>query len=68
MMGAAVLASRGCMRSGVGLLTAHVSILWFIRSCKYQFLKSMCSVDSSSDCFSVPPPIEKFDAIAVFPV
>jgi len=66
MMGAAVLASRGCMRSGVGLLTAHVP------SCGYQIMQIsipevMCSVDSSSDCFSVPPPIEKFDAIAVGP-
>ncbi|MCK9628003.1 MAG: NAD(P)H-hydrate dehydratase [Bacteroidales bacterium] len=66
MMGAAVLASRACMRSGAGLLTAHIPV------CGYQIMQTtvpevMCSVDSSHSFFSATPPLDKYDALAIGP-
>ena len=66
MMGAAILASKACMRSGVGLLTTHVP------SCGYQIMQVsapevMCSVDPSHSFFSASPPLERYDAVAVGP-
>ncbi len=66
MMGAAVLASRACMRSGAGLLTTHIP------SCGYQIMQTsvpevMCSVDPSHSFFSASPPLERYDAVAVGP-
>lgn len=50
-MGAAVLASRACIRAGAGLVTAHVPM------CGYSILQTsnpeiMCSVDEDELCFS----------------
>ncbi len=66
MMGAAVLASRACMRSGAGLLTTHIP------SCGYQIMQVaapevMCSVDPSHSFFTASPPLERYDAVAVGP-
>ncbi|MDD3033680.1 MAG: NAD(P)H-hydrate dehydratase [Bacteroidales bacterium] len=66
MMGAAVLASKACIRSGAGLLTTHIP------SCGYQIMQVsapevMCSVDPSHNFFSASPPLERYDAVAVGP-
>jgi ADP-dependent NAD(P)H-hydrate dehydratase / NAD(P)H-hydrate epimerase len=65
-MGAAVLASRACLRSGVGLLTTHVPV------CGYTILQTavpegMVSVDAASDRFSGIEDINEFDAIGIGP-
>ncbi len=65
-MGAAVLAAKAAMRSGLGLLTTHVP------KCGYAILQtsfpeSMVSVDSHENVFSEIPLIEKYDAIGIGP-
>jgi NAD(P)H-hydrate epimerase len=65
-MGAAVLASRACMRSGVGLLTTHVP------PCGYDILQtsvpeSMASMDVTAHHFSGVDDIDNFDAIGIGP-
>jgi len=65
MMGAAVLAARACLRSGVGKLTA------FIPSFGYTVLQasapeSMCMVAGEDHLISAPG-IEKFDAVGIGP-
>lgn len=65
-MGAAVLAGRACMRSGVGLLTIHSP------RCGYQILQNgvpeaMVLVDQDEDIFSSLPDLEKFNTIGIGP-
>ncbi len=66
-MGAAVLAARACLRSGVGLLTVHVP------RCGVDILQTavpeaMLSIDSDDHLFtSLPANLDRFDAIAVGP-
>lgn len=65
-MGAAVLASRACLRSGVGLLTAHIP------RTGYQILQTatpeaMTSLDNSETAFSAAPEISRFSAIGIGP-
>lgn len=65
-IGAAVLAARACLRSGVGLLTAHVP------GCGYQIMQTsvpeaMVSVDESETAFTRLPDVAPFDAIGVGP-
>jgi NAD(P)H-hydrate epimerase len=65
-MGAAVLASQACMRSGVGLLTVHVpgngySIM------QTSVPEAMCSVDPNNDILSILPELDKFSAIGIGP-
>ncbi len=66
MMGAAVLASKACMRAGVGLLTVHIpqnneQILYTTLP------EALVSIDRSSIMFTEFPDLEKFSAIAVGP-
>lgn len=67
MMGAALLAARACMRSGVGLLTVHVP------ACGYEILQSACpeakcEPDLHPDHWkSLPGKEAHWDAIAVGP-
>ncbi len=66
MMGAAVMASKACMKSGVGLLTTHIP------ACGYEIMQAsvpevMCSVDPSLKHFSRTPPIKKYNAVAAGP-
>ncbi len=61
-MGAAVLAARACLRSGVGLLTVHLP------RCGYEIMQisapeAMCSIDTSEECWTSLPPVEPFAAI-----
>lgn len=66
MAGASVLAARAALRSGVGLLTAHIPF------CNNVIVQSsvpeaMTSIDSNVCCFSDKLDIGKYDAIAVGP-
>lgn len=66
-MGAAVLAARACLRSGVGLLTVHVP------RCGVDILQTavpeaMLSIDTDNHLFtSLPAHLDRYDAIAVGP-
>lgn len=65
-MGAAVLASRGCLRSGPGLVTAHVprfgsAIL------QTAVPEAMLDIDSSDDILTEIPDLSRFSSIAVGP-
>ncbi len=65
-MGAAVLAAKGCIRSGPGLVTIHLP------GCGEQILQtavpeSMVSLDESEDIFSKVPEIGAYSALAVGP-
>ncbi|MBI2967198.1 MAG: NAD(P)H-hydrate dehydratase [Bacteroidetes bacterium] len=66
MMGAAVLASKGCLRSGVGLLTARIP------RCGYAVLQSavpesLAEPDQSENHISGDVRIENYSAIAIGP-
>ncbi|HAH25360.1 MAG TPA: bifunctional ADP-dependent NAD(P)H-hydrate dehydratase/NAD(P)H-hydrate epimerase, partial [Prolixibacteraceae bacterium] len=65
-MGAAILASRACLRSGVGLLTTHIPRLG------YQILQSsipeaMASIDASDRVFTAFPDLKLYSAIGIGP-
>lgn len=65
-MGAAVLASRAALRSGLGLLTTHVP------QCGYQILQTavpeaMVETDPGMNVFTDPPALEKYDTIGIGP-
>jgi NAD(P)H-hydrate epimerase len=65
-MGAAVLASQACLRSGVGLLTTHVPV------CGYEIMQisvpeAMISVDPcQNDCSRIPD-LSNYSAIGIGP-
>lgn len=65
-MGAAVLASKACLRSGVGLHTAHVPGLGYsiIQAASPE---TMVSIDYSREIFSRIVPESDFDAIGIGP-
>ena len=63
-MGAAVLSSRACLRSGVGLLTIHVP------KCGLDILQisapeAMCTIDASTDRWTEVPELDKYTTIGV---
>jgi hydroxyethylthiazole kinase-like uncharacterized protein yjeF len=65
-MGAAVLAAKACLRSGAGLITAHIP------KCGYAIFQSafpeaMCATDKNSTCISSIPDSKKYDAVAIGP-
>lgn len=65
-MGAAVLASKACLRAGVGLLTSHIP------QCGYEIVQvsvpeAMISIDSSETVFSEVPDLSAFSAIGAGP-
>lgn len=66
MMGAAILASRACLRSGTGLLTAHVPGLGY-PIIQNAVPESIFSIDKSEFCFTGIASIEAYDAIGVGP-
>ncbi len=64
--GAAILAAKSCLRSGVGLLTCHVprennSIL------QISIPEAMTSVDNNSELISEFPEMHQFDAFGIGP-
>ncbi len=65
-MGAAVLAARGCLRSGVGMLTTHIPKRGEVIMQVGQ-PEAMVSFDQHADYFTSVPEITAYSAIAVGP-
>lgn len=65
-MGAAVLASKACLRSGVGLLTTHVPRLGY-SILQTAVPEAMASVDQHDSVFTEFPKLEPYAAIGVGP-
>lgn len=66
-MGAAVLAARACLRSGVGLLTVHVPRKG-VDVMQVSVPEAMVSVDECDEHFSaLPVSLDRYDAVAVGP-
>lgn len=65
-MGASVLASRACLRSGVGLLTSHIPQLGY-EIIQNSVPEAMISIDSSETVFSEVPDLSPFSAIGIGP-
>jgi len=65
-MGACVLSSRACLRSGIGLLTVHVPTLGYsiIQS---SVPEAMASVDINDHFFSESPILDSFNVIGIGP-
>lgn len=65
-MGAAVLAAKACMRSGVGLLTAHVPVKG-VDVMQVAVPEAMCSIDDNALTISHRPKLDGFSAVGVGP-
>jgi len=65
-MGAAVLASEACLRSGAGLLTAHVPRLGY-NVIQTAVPEAMADVDRHDAFFTEFPALENYSAVAVGP-
>ena len=65
-MGAAVLASRACLRAGAGLLTSHIPRLGY-QIIQNAVPEAMTSIDDSEIVFSQIPELKQFSAIGVGP-
>jgi NAD(P)H-hydrate epimerase len=65
-MGASVLASRACLRAGVGLLTSHVPRLGY-EIIQNSVPEAMTSVDSSDEIFTEFPDTGQFSAVGIGP-
>jgi NAD(P)H-hydrate epimerase len=66
MAGASILASRACLRSGVGLLTTHVP------KCNREILQTavveaMVDTDPHPSCFSTSVNTDKYQAVGIGP-
>lgn len=65
-MGAAVLSSKACMRSGVGLLTVHIPGKGY-EIMQISVPEAMCSIDSSQAFFSEAPVLGSYTAVGIGP-
>jgi NAD(P)H-hydrate epimerase len=65
-MGASVLASRTCLRSGVGLLTSHVPRLGY-EIIQISVPEAMTSIDKDDQVFSEAPELQSYSAIGIGP-
>ena len=65
-MGASVLASKACLRSGVGLLSVQTPRFGH-EIIQIAVPEAMCLVDSSETVFSQLPELEKYSAIGIGP-
>ena len=65
-MGAAVLASKGCLRAGVGLLTTHVPRLGY-SVIQTALPEAMVSIDQHDSMFTEIPDLSPFSAIGIGP-
>ena len=65
-MGASVLASQACLRSGVGLLTTHIPQSGY-EIIQNSVPEAMTSIDPSETVFSEMPDISRFSAIGIGP-
>ena len=66
MMGAAVLAARGALHSGIGLLHCHVPSS-AADIMQIAVPEALLDIDRSAACFSGADDLERYDAIAVGP-
>lgn len=65
--GAAILAARACLRSGVGLLTVHVP-RQLVSILQVAVPEAMVSIDKDESCFTtLPCNLERYDAVAMGP-
>jgi len=65
-MGATVLASKGCLRAGTGLLTAHVPRLGY-SIIQTSVPEAMVSIDPHDSMFTEFPDLSPFSAIGIGP-
>ena len=65
-MGASIIASKACLRSGVGLLTAHVPH-WGYNIIQTAVPEAMTSIDRSEMIFTEFPHLNRFNAIGIGP-
>ncbi|NQU86494.1 MAG: NAD(P)H-hydrate dehydratase, partial [Mariniphaga sp.] len=65
-MGAAVLASRACLRAGVGLLTTHIPRLGY-QIIQNSVPEAMASIDPSDLMFTEFPELDNFTSVGVGP-
>jgi NAD(P)H-hydrate epimerase len=65
-MGAAILASKSCLRSGAGLLTTHVPHLGY-SIIQTAMPEAMASVDRHDNMFTESPDLTPFSAVGVGP-
>ena len=65
-MGASILASRACLRSGIGLLTCHVPKVGY-EIIQNSVPEAMTSIDSSEVAFSEVPDLSPYSAIGTGP-
>jgi ADP-dependent NAD(P)H-hydrate dehydratase / NAD(P)H-hydrate epimerase len=65
-MGAAILASQACLRTGAGLLTVHIPGNGYTIM-QISVPEAMCSIDPHSDVLSNLPLLDKFSAIGIGP-
>ncbi len=66
MMGAAVLAARACLRSGIGLVTSHVPRFGY-KILQTSVPESLISIDQSDIIFSEAPDLGGYSALGVGP-
>lgn len=65
-MGAAILASRSCLRAGAGLLTTHIPRLGY-NIIQVSVPEAMASIDQSDLIFTEFPELLKFSAVGIGP-
>lgn len=65
-MGAAVLAAKACLRSGVGLLTAHLPRKGY-EIMQISLPEAMISIDGSDSVFSELPDLSPYSAVGAGP-
>ena len=66
MMGAAVLTAKACLRTGAGLVTAHIPRLGY-NIVQTSIPEALISMDVSDIVFTEAPELTDFDAIGVGP-
>ena len=66
MMGAAVLASRACIKTGTGLITTHIPRLGY-EIMQISVPEGMVSIDQSDTRLSSIPEIDSFNAVGIGP-
>lgn len=65
-MGAAELAARGALRSGIGLLTVHIPKFGHT-VIQTAVPEAMASIDGEEDCFATVPELSAYDSIGIGP-
>lgn len=65
-MGAAVLASKACLRSGAGLLTSHVPLMGY-SIVQTSVPEAIVSIDQHDTIFTEFPDLKSFSAIGIGP-